>query len=226
MTKQSQGVPLRPMVRLLLALSLCGISHCYRPTYEGPYSCSPARANADCPDGWQCQNGLCKDPSRASVPTGACSGDGTLLGRSRSGQVWACEGSFASGSYRNLCASRASVHVCGDQRSDDLLLGLINCDAQRGFYLSSFSLAFVGPPPPQPLCDAGPSPNQAVLGCGSGEGIARLGGPDCHGLRHALFCNSSVAGWSCDRTRALGTIAHTASASSPGGVLCCDDSAE
>ncbi len=214
---------------LIGALGLLGmlcLGHCYRPTYEGPYSCDPAHASVDCPDGWSCQNGLCTAPGSATVATGACSGAGTLLAMSRGGQVWACEGSFASGNYRNLCASRASAHVCGTERSDDSLLGLIDCDALRGFYMSGFSLALGGPPPPQPICDGGPSPNQAVLGCGSIEGIVRLSGPDCHGLRHAMFCPSTSIGWSCDRTRALGSVAHTASDSSPGGTLCCEDAAK
>ena len=87
---------------LIGALGLLGmlcLGHCYRPTYEGPYSCDPAHASVDCPDGWSCQNGLCTAPGSATVATGACSGAGTLLAMSRGGQVWACEGSFASTRY-------------------------------------------------------------------------------------------------------------------------------
>ena len=67
---------------LIGALGLLGmlcLGHCYRPTYEGPYSCDPAHASVDCPDGWSCQNGLCTAPGSATVATGACSGAGTLL---------------------------------------------------------------------------------------------------------------------------------------------------
>lgn len=208
--------------RLLVLVGLVGLSHCYRPTYEGPYSCSPARASEDCPAGWQCQNGLCQDPSTPAPDTGACVGPGTLLTMSSGAEVWACEGSFPSGTYRSLCQSRASVHVCGEKRSDDALLAVLSCDSLRGFFLSSYSLA-LGGPPPGPVCDAVPGPSQALLGCGMADNIARLGGPTCHGLRHVLSCTSPSTGWSCDRTRALASVAHTATASSPGGVLCCED---
>jgi hypothetical protein len=217
------------MPRSLLApwLFVAGLAACYQPSYAGPYICDPKLAGTDCPDGWNCVDRLCVPPGTpmpdmSMRPT--CANQGSLLAMARGGQVWACPGTFAAGAYASVCATLPGSHVCGGELRDDMLLMLLDCDSVTGFYMAQFDVGVardIGTSMYEAQCDTQPGGGlRAILGCGTMPGVTRLGGPDCHSLHHALLCPAN-SDWTCTPQASLSDVAHTATTSGPGGVLCC-----
>lgn len=174
-------------------------------------------ANNPCPEGRQCTDGQCADPSAldASVndlvvaadlteSPGCRAGNGTRLGMGQ----WLCPGSFGGASPKasTLCAPGFTICATLDANA------LATCNATPGFFASTFIGSRKDPAPAGTgQCDQ-KEVKPVVYGCGSSGYAAST---TCSGLTRVIDCATSVL-WICGTT-----IDSTTSPSPTSGVLCC-----
>ncbi len=174
-------------------------------------------ANNPCPEGRQCTDGQCSDPSPQDasvsdlivitdlVETPGCrAGNGTRLGIGQ----WLCPGSFGGTSPKAsvLCATGFTLCAALDAQA------LAACATAPGFFASSVigsrkDTAPVG----TGQCDQ-KELIPVVYGCGVGNGI--VASMACSGFPKLIDCTSF--GWTCGTT-----LDGTSSINPKNGVLCC-----
>lgn len=176
--------------------------------------CDPSNP---CPEGRQCTDGQCSDPSIPDasvndlvvtpdlVETPGCrASNGTRLGIGQ----WLCPGSFGGTSPKAsmLCAPGFAICVTLDSNA------LAICNATPGFFASTFIGSRRDPAPAGTgQCDQKEA-KPVVYGCGSSGYSAST---TCSGLTRVIDCATSVV-WICGAT-----IDSTTSPSPTSGVLCC-----